>query len=479
MKRTQDFPLARLLMVVAGAAVGIGLLFSPEGGALASAAPAEEEGDRAQAPNVILIMADDLGHGDLGSYGQERIQTPSLDRLAAEGRQFSQFYAGAPVCGPSRATLMTGLHTGHVSVRGNPRQAVGWDIANGDPPLPDDTVTFAKLFKQADYDTAIIGKWGFGTPGMDGDPKAMGFDYFFGYDNHRDAHHYYPDHLWRDETKVPLDGETYSHDLFTEDALKYVREHQDDPFMLFLSYTIPHSRIEVPDLGPYENEDWPDVEKRFAAMITRMDRDIGRLMDLLSELELDENTLVIFTSDNGAYFGSGHRVLFFDSNGELQGSKRAVYDGGIRVPLLARWPGKIEAGSKSDHIAAFWDFVPTCAELLNEDPPQDIDGISMLPALLGDSDRQEEHDFLYWEFGEQGGKQAVRMGKWKGVRLNVSTEENPPLELYDLEADVSESNDIADDHPEIVEEIERIMAREHEPAPMFPLTPEERQKAQE
>lgn len=471
MKPTTIRLLPQFLALVACTAIGVNV----QGNTPAAEASASQDG--AKRPNVILIMSDDLGHGDLGSYGQERIQTPHLDRMANEGVQFSQFYAGAPVCGPSRATLLSGLHTGHVSVRGNPRQAVGWDIANGDPPLSDDTVTFAKLFRNAGYETAIIGKWGFGTPGLDGDPEAMGFDYFFGYDDHRDAHHYYPDHLWRNEEKVPLDGETYSHDLFTEEAIRYVKEHRDEPFMLFLSYTIPHSRIQVPDLGPYENEDWPDVEKRFASMITRMDRDIGRLMDLLSEMDLEENTLILFTSDNGAYFGSGHRVEFFDSNRELQGSKRAVYEGGIRVPLIARWPGRIEPGSKSDHIAAFWDFTPTCAELLGEETPTGIDGISMLPSLLGDSEGQKEHEYLYFEFGEQGGKQAVRMGKWKGVRLNVSTEANPTLELYDLEADPSEGKDIAAEHPEIVERIEAIMAAGHVPSEMFPLTLEERQKS--
>ena len=443
------------------------------GAAAASAAPAALQNRAETPPNVVFILVDDLGYGDLGSYGQEKIQTPRLDQMAAEGLRFTQFYAGAPVCGPSRATLLTGLHTGHVAMRGNPRRAVGWDIAHGDPPLPDGQPTFAKLYRDAGYETAVIGKWGFGQPGLPGDPDAMGFDFFYGYDDHRDAHHHFPDHLWRDAETFPLDEKTFAQDLFTDEALAFIERAQGGPFMLYLNYALPHSPMEVPDVGEHADRDWPEKEKVFASMITRLDDDVGEVLDKLEALGLDDDTLVIFTSDNGPHAEGGHDPEFFDSNGPLRGTKRAVYEGGIRVPMIARWPGHIDAGRTSDHVAAFWDFLPTTADLLGLPPVEGVDGLSFLPTLLGDSAEQRAHDYLYWETGERGGRQAVRKGDWKAVRLNVSERADAPVKLFDLAADVGENNDLAGQHPDLARQLGDLMDAAHVPADMFPLTPEE------
>ena len=425
-------------------------------------------------PNIVLILVDDLGYGDLGCYGQKRIRTPNIDRLAAEGIRFTDHYAGSTVCAPSRCVLMTGLHTGHARIRGN------------SPGLmkPED-VTVAELLKGAGYATGCIGKWGIGHPPPPGDPARNGFDYFFGYLNMWHAHNFYPEFLFRNADRVPLVGNKvarprgngagvavqraqYTHDLFAEEALEFVERKKDRPFFLYLPFNIPHANneagrkgMEVPSLGQYADLDWPEPQKGHAAMITRMDADVGRLMAKLKKLGIDEKTLVLFTSDNGPHREGGNNPDFNDSNGPLRGIKRDLYEGGIRVPLVARWPGKIKPATKTDHISAFWDFLPTACELARVKPPKNIDGISYLPTLLGKNEEQPAHDYLYWEFHEQGGKQAVRLGDYKGVRLNTRKNPDGSIELYDLAKDLGETTDVAEKRPEIVQRIRKIMSASH------------------
>jgi arylsulfatase A-like enzyme len=434
-------------------------------------------------PNIIFILADDLGYGDLGCYGQEQIATPNIDRMAAEGMRFTDHYAGSTVCAPSRCALMVGQHTGHCLIRGN-----------GRVPLRPSDFTVAELLKEAGYATGIIGKWGLGEPDTTGIPNKQGFDYWFGYLNQRHAHNYYPEYLWRNEEKVYLrnvvepvnppggvatERVDYSHDLFTEEALAFVERNRAESFFLYLAYTIPHANnearflnqhgMEVPDYGIYADKDWPEPQKGHAAMITRMDRDIGRLIAKLKALGLDDNTLIMFSSDNGPHREGENNPDFNDSNGPLRGIKRDLYEGGIRVPMIARWPGRIKAGSVSNHISAFWDFLPTCAELIGVKAPQDIDGISMVPALLGRPSEQKQHEFLYWEFHEQGKKQAVRVGDWKGVRLNVAKDPDGPIELYNLKNDIGEEHNVAARHPQIVAEIAEYMKSARTPSEHWPL----------
>jgi len=430
-------------------------------------------------PNIIFILADDLGYGDLGCYGQQVIQTPNIDRMAAEGMVFTDHYAGSTVCAPSRCALMTGRHTGRCLVRGNARV-----------PLRESDVTVAELLKQAGYTTGIIGKWGLGEPETTGIPNKQGFDYWFGYLNQRHAHNYYPDYLWRDEEKVALANEVrpvnppggvatkrveYSHDLFAQESLTFVERNADKPFFLYLAYTIPHANneaknegMEVPSYGPYADEDWPAPQKGHAAMITRMDSDVGRLFEKLKTLGIDDNTVVFFSSDNGPHKEGGADPAFFNSSGPLRGYKRALYEGGIRVPLIVRWPGKAAPGSGSNLVSAFWDFLPTCCDLAGVALPPEADGFSMLPTLLGKTGRQRKHGYLYWEFHEQGKKQAVRMGDWKGVRLGVAKNPNGPIELYNLKTDLGETTDVAPEHPEVVAQIAAIMKDVRTPSEHWP-----------
>ena len=430
----------------------------------------------ARKPNIIFILADDLGYGDVGCYGQKRIKTPSLDRMAAEGMRFTQAYAGSTVCAPSRCCLMTGLHTGHCWVRGNKLL-----------PLRPDDVTVAELLKDRGYATGIVGKWGLGEPDTTGVPTRQGFDYWFGYLNQRHAHNYWPTYLWRNEERAPLknvvpnEGKEgagvaserveYSHDLFAKEALAFVEKHERGPFFLYLAYTIPHANneagrngMEVPADEPYSAESWPQQQKNHAAMITRMDRDIGRLMGLLKRLGIDDRTLVLFSSDNGPHREGGAEPNFFDANGPLKGIKRDLYEGGIRVPTLARWPGRIQAGSVSDHAWAFWDFLPTACELAGAPVPKDIDGLSFVPALLGRP--QTAHEHLYWEFHEGGFNQAVRMGDWKGVRRGGRTAQT---ELYDLSKDLGETANVAAAHPDVVRKIEDLFAAARTDNEHFPV----------
>jgi arylsulfatase A-like enzyme len=435
-------------------------------------------------PNIIFILADDLGYGDVRCYGQQKFKTPAIDRLAAEGTRFTQYYAGSTVCAPSRSVLMTGQHTGHTRIRGNARY----------PLLPED-VTVAEVLKFAGYRTGLIGKWGLGEAGTTGIPHRQGFDYFYGYLNQRHAHNYYPTFLWRNEEKVELRNTVpnedpegsgvsdnkldYSHDLFTQEAIGFLEKNAGGPFFLYLSYTIPHANnearakgMEVPDLGEFAGQDWPEAEKAKAAMITRMDRDVGRLMEHLKRLGIDDNTVVFFSSDNGPHREGGADPGFHDSNGPLRGIKRDLYEGGIRVPMIVRWPGRVKSGAASSQVWSHSDFLPTAAEIAGAKAPMKIDGISMLPALLGK--KQKNHAFLYWEFHEGGFKQAVRTGDWKAVRRAPDA----PLELYDLKTDISEQKDLAEKHPALVKRIEDYLKTARTESPQWPIKKDEEVKRQ-
>lgn len=443
-----------------------------------------------QPPNIIYIMADDLGYGDLGCYGQQKIQTPNIDKLAKDGMRFIQFYAGAPVCAPSRCVLMTGKHTGHGRVRGN---------SGKENPMPQtvrtEDVTVAEVIKAAGYTTGLIGKWGLSEENSIGHPNKKGFDYFFGYLNQHHAHNYYPEFLIRNESRVylenivPGDGDygrgwasvkkQYSHDLMAEDALTWLDDNKDKPFFLYLAFTLPHANNEatrgtgngqeVPEYGKYEGTDWTDPNKGQAAMITRLDRDVGRVMEKLKKLGLDKKTIVFFTSDNGNHKEGGNDPEFFDANGPLLGMKRDVYEGGIRVPFIVRWPGKIKSGTTSQHVGYFGDFMATAAELVGGKCPDGLDSISFLPTLLGKDKEQKQHDYLYWEFYEQGGKTAVRSGDWKAVRLGFG--DAVPIELYDLSKDIAENHNIADQHPDVVAKMKEIFAKAHVDSPDWKVPP--------
>ncbi len=443
-------------------------------------------------PNIIYIIADDLGYGDLGVYGQEKFATPNIDRLAKEGMLFTQHYAGSTVCAPSRSVLMTGFHTGHTPVRGNR------GVNGGQFPLPAETLTVAKLLQQAGYATGAFGKWGLGYPGSPGDPMKQGFDEFFGYNSQTIAHNYYPRELNSNNEVISFPENTgtdqglYAPNLIHEKTLDFLDRHVNQPFFLYIPSVIPHAELFAPEdymqrfmktdapespLGQvssfepetaYEGIDDPEHPRykvggygsqshpraAFAAMVTLLDDQVGEILAKLDELGIADNTLIIFTSDNGPHQEGGADPDFFNSNGPFQGYKRDLYEGGIRMPMLARWPAKIVAGSRSDHISAFWDVFPTLAEVAGLEVPEDIDGISYLPALLGED--QPAHDYLYWEFHEQGGKQAIRKGDWKAIRLNVLSG-NTEVLLFDLSQDPEERNNLADQNPELVEEMRNLM----------------------
>ncbi len=455
----------------------------------------------AERPNIIYVMTDDLGYGDLGCYGQKTVQTPNLDQMATEGMRFTDHYAGHTVCRPSRLVLWTGQHVGHTGLTGNrPRSLTGMER------------TVAKRLQQAGYATGGVGKWALGNVedpseiDNDGHPNKNGFDYWFGYLNQSNAHNYYPTFLWENATQVTLPGNvigdfpngrgrvsskrvTYSHDRMTDAAFQFIRDHQAEPFLLHIHWTIPHANneggrvsgdgMEVPSYGQYESRDWPNPEKGFAAMVSLMDRDMGRLMELLKELQIDEKTIVFFTSDNGPHNEGGHDHTYFDSNGPLKGFKRSMHDGGIRVPMLVRWPGKIEAGSVSDHPSAFWDYLPTACELAGAPAParfgsgvnhsNETDGISYLPTLLGRPQDQGKHEYLYWASLEGETSVGVRAGKWKLVQYRekkqgraAATEQSDSDDwrLYDLTVDLGEENDLASQHPQVVEQILEMLKRD-------------------
>jgi len=432
-------------------------------------------------PNIIYIMADDLGYGDIGVYGQQKIKTPRLDVMADKGLVFTRHYAGSTVCMPSRASLLTGFHTGHSTVRGNPR----WTSSGTAVDLKNEDVTVAEELKRANYTTAIIGKWGLAEKDTVSMPNNQGFDYFYGYRKHKTAHHYYPDTLYANNKPFKTGNDmyakkgVYSHDRFNEKAIEYIKKNKDTTFFLYLAYTIPHFELTVPENSkePYRNLDWPertlksrpggyqhdnDGNETYAGMVSRMDSGIGNILDLLKDLEIDDNTLVIFTSDNGHEYDSG----FFNSNGDFSGHKRDLYEGGIRIPLIAWWPGTIKEGTDTDHISAFWDFLPTACDIAGIEPTNsDVDGISYLPTLLGKQNEQEQHTHLYWEFNEkQGPIQAVREGNWKGVKYY-----NKAIEVYNLENDKGEKHNIAEQNPKKAAELEELIANSRTPDENFKL----------
>lgn len=470
----------------AGRALLLGLVVTTGLGSL-RAQPGQAAASPTRKPSIVFILADDLGYGDLGCYGQTKIKTPNLDRLAAEGMRFRDFYAGSTVCAPSRCTLMTGLHTGHAWIRGNALVA-----------LRTQDLTVAELLKRAGYHTGLIGKWGLGTENTSGVPQKKGFDEFLGYLDQVHAHDYYTDHLWRYDprtsAKPGYDGQMtfpenqggqqglYMDDLFTSAALNFLHINKPDqfnnyrPFFLYLAYTIPHANneagqrtgngMQVPTDAPYSDQPWPATEKNKAAMITRLDTYVGRLMDKLKDLKIDDNTVIFFTSDNGPHKEGGVDPKFFRSAGPLRGMKRDLYEGGIRVPLIVRWPGKIKEGTVSDRISAFWDFLPTAAGIAQVKAPGQLDGLSLLPALLGQT-QTNHHDFLYWEFHERGFQQAVRMGDWKAVRLQAGA----PIELYNLKTDEGEQQNVAGQNAEIVAKIEDYLKTARTESEQWPIKP--------
>jgi arylsulfatase A-like enzyme len=448
-------------------------------------------------PNIVMVLADDLGYADLGCYGQTKIKTPHVDRMAAEGMRFVQYYAGASVCAPSRCVLMTGKHGGHCRVRGNASL-----VERAKQTLAANDVTVAALLKQAGYATALVGKWGLGMDDMPGQPLRQGFDFFFGYLDQVHAHNYFADYLWRNAEKVTLPnavrsisvgkrGEwgtggiatkrvAYSPQLMLDEGLRFIEQNRSRPFFLYFATTIPHANneaaketgngAEVPDLGIYRDRPWPAPEKGYAAMITYLDTQVGAILERLQQLGLDDQTLVIFTSDNGAESkpSAGYDTTFFRSGGELRGFKRDNYEGGIRAPFIARWPGKIKAGSVSQHVGYFGDFLATATELARTKTPTGLDSISFLPALLGHPRQQQRHEWLYWEYNtNRATSQGVLLdGRWKGVRNERHT---APLELYDLHADVAEARNIASRHPDIVAKMEAYLRTAREDATNWPL----------
>lgn len=443
--------------------------------------------DETGLPNIIYILVDDLGYGDLSCYGQQILKTPNIDRLASKGMLFTQHYAGSTVCGPSRASLLTGKHTGHTSVRGN------------QPPgqlLNTDEVTIPEALKSAGYLTGIVGKWGVGHPPPPDDPAQNGFDHAYGYINMWHAHNFYPEFLYLNGKKKKLEGNVTNKDLdypetmpegtgvakekaiytldeFSADALSFIDRNRDTTFFLYLALNAPHANneaghylgdgMEVPSYGQYEDMDWPNPEKGFAAMIDIIDGMVGKVVTKLRETGIEENTLVVFTSDNGPHQEGGHMADYFDSNGPLRGKKRDLYEGGIRMPMIACWPARITAGSRTNHVSAFWDILPTFCDIAKAPIPDGIDGISFLPTLLGE-EGQDQHEYLYWEFYEAGGKQAIRKGDWKLVKLNLKDPERIiETELYQLSSDVSEIRNVAGKHLDKIEELEALLKQAHVP----------------
>jgi arylsulfatase len=469
----------------------------------------------AQKPNIIFFFADDLGYGELGVYGQEKIKTPNLNGLAHEGVRFTQFYSGQNVCAPSRCALLTGKHMGHAAIRensahllGKPSQYKDKDMAaaatrfqqykkeDGFPGqlfMPESELTIAEVLKKQGYTTACIGKWGLGHVKDEGSPARHGFDLFYGYLCQRQAHNYYPRYLWKNDKKIPLPGnnrkltgKTYSADAMEAEALQFIRENKDKPFFLYYATPVPHVALQVPEdepsLAKYRKtfgEEQPYDGKRgylpnktphatYAAMVTRMDRSVGKMRKLLKELNIDDNTVFLFVSDNGATFNGGYDRAFFKGNGPLRGKKCDLYEGGIRVPAIVKWTGKIKPNTVSDNVTALWDFFPTACDIVGAEKPKNIDGISFLPTLLGK--KQLKHQYLYWESRLTRGQQVVRMGDWKGIRENVMKKgSKTPLKLYNLKSDLAETKDVAKEHPEVVAKIEKLMRDAHVPNKMFPM----------
>ena len=483
---------------------GSGLLMSA--GAAPAASPAQLTAPRP--PNIILILADDLGYNEVGAYGQAKIRTPNIDRLAREGVRLTDHYSGSPVCAPSRAVLLTGLHSGHAYIRDNDEMGFRGDVwkdpaLEGQRPLPAGTFTMAAMLQRAGYATAAVGKWGLGGPGSEGEPTKLGFDHFFGFLCQRVAHNHYPAYLWRNSARVTLDnpgiyphekfpagkdpkapdsyerygGKQYALDLMGDEARAFITANRSRPFFLYFAPTVPHAALQVPEdslaeyLGVLPDTPYPGDKgylphraprAAYAAMVTRLDREVGRLMAHVRDLGLDRDTLIVFTSDNGPTFNGGTDSVFFDSAAPFRGLKTMVYEGGIRVPMVARWPGRIPASSVSGHASAFEDYMPTFAEMAGITRPAGLDGVSMLPALEGRAAAQKPREYLYWEFQ---GKQVARLGNWKGIR-NAAT---GTCELYDLDKDIGEKTDVASAHPDIVARMEQVMRAAHTDSPLFPL----------
>jgi arylsulfatase len=440
----------------------------------------------ARKPNIIYILADDLGYGELGCYGQTKIKTPNLDKMAAKGLRFTQHYAGNAVCAPSRCVLMTGLHSGHAQIRNNTETK-----PDGQQPIAKDTVTIARILQNLGYATGLIGKWGLGNFDSTGDPQKQGFDHVFGYYCQRHAHNHYPTFLWRNAEKVPLEGnpgaatgKQHSHDLFEKEAFDFIRKNKNKPFFLYLPFTVPHVALQVPEdsLNEYKGQ-WDDPPYKggkgyqpqpypraaYAAMVTRMDRTVGRILELLRDLGLDEDTIVMFSSDNGPTHdgAGGSDSIFFRSAGILRGFKGSLFEGGVREPFIVYWPRRIRPGRTSDLISGFQDVMPTLCDLVGAKTPQGIDGISFLPTLL-DQGEQKKHEFLYWEFPGYGGQQALRMGDWKLLRQNLM-KGNAPTQLFNLAKDIGETTDVAAAHPEIVERMTRILREQHTSSKLYPF----------
>lgn len=442
-----------------------------------------------QKPNIVFILADDLGYGDLGCYGQKLIETPNIDKLAANGMKFTQYYAGTSVCAPSRSSFMTGQHTGHTPIRGNKEIE-----PEGQAPLPDSAFTIAEMFQKAGYATGGFGKWGLGYPGSEGVPTKQGFDDFYGYNCQRQSHNYFPNHLWNNDQRVELDNTIakqtqYAPDLIQLEALNFIEKNKKKPFFLYLPYTLPHAGLQLPENDPafayykkkfneqpkpvkfwngegYEPQAYPHAA--YAAMVTKLDNYVGELMKKLKESGLDKNTLIIFTSDNGPHIEGGNDPAFFHSSDGLRGIKRQLFEGGIREPMIAYWPGVIKKNQTSDLICATWDFFPTFAKIVNQPISPVLDGLSILPTLISKG-IQKQHEYLYWEFHEDGGRQAVRMGNWKGVRENAMKGKNGPIQLFNLAKDPGEKNNIASKNPLVVKKISAIMKSAHVENPNFPF----------
>lgn len=458
----------------------------------------------ARQPNIIYIYADDLGYGDLGCYGQQKIRTPHLDQIAREGIRFTQHYSSMPVCAPARCMLLTGKHAGHSYIRGNYEMGGFADsLEGGQMPLYPGAFTIGRMLQQNGYKTACIGKWGLGMANTTGNPNDQGFDYFYGYLDQKQAHNHYPTHLWENGRPVALNnhyievhrrlapenatpegfayyrGNDYATDKMADKAEAFIRQHKNGPFFLYLPFTAPHTSLQAPEAavkeyaGKFDDKPYlgqqgyastPYPRATYAAMITYMDTKVGQIMKLLKELNLDENTLVMFSSDNGATFTTGGvDAAYFRSVGNLRGLKMDVYEGGIREPMIARWPGKIRAGQETDHVSVQYDLLATLAELIGHKQPFATDGLSFLPTLLAQPDKQKKHPFLYWEYPEKGGQLAIRMGNWKAVKTNLRTNRKAPWELYDLAKDVSETTNIAAQHPDLIRQFDAILAREHTP----------------
>ena len=448
--------------------------------------------------NIVLIVADDLGYGELGCYGQKWIRTPHIDSIARDGMRFTNHYSGQAVCAPARCSLVTGMHQGHAEVRGNgnpkhrgkpkPKEM----YFPGQIPISDSAVTMFEVLKTKGYATAAIGKWGLGDLSTSGSPEKQGVDLFYGFNCQVHAHNHYPQFLWRNDKKELLEGndrtqsgKTFSQDRFIDVALEFVDDNHDKPFLLYLPFAIPHLSIQVPDestkeyLDSIPEEEYkhkgylphPNPRAGYAAMITHMDRGIGQVLDRLKKHGIDDNTIVIFTSDNGPTFRrlGGSDSDFFKSSGPLRGRKGSLLEGGIRVPMVAKFPGKVEPGSVSDHRSAFWDYLPTLCDVAGIESPDGIDGISFYPTLVGEGE-QKQHEFLYWEFSSYGGQQAVRLGeRWKGYREKLRKNLDAPIQLYDLTNDIGESTDVAKDYPEVVEKIRTVMKEQHVPSETFPF----------